>query len=513
MSLGRLWAFLAVGLPVLGALLANLQSVDLAYHLRAGALIVDTGSVPTVDSFTFTAAGLPWQDQQWAAEVVLAVVFRGAGWTGLVVLRALLVGLTFGLVFAMCRRGNSNRTAALLTLAAFALAAVTLALRPQLFGMALFALVLWLVSRRDDRPGLLWFAVPATIGWVNLHGSFFFAPVLLGLAAVDDAIDPAKRRGVPRILAVAAATVVSTLVNPFGPAVWGYAIGVATNPVVTNRITEWQPTTLFSAEGTAFYLSLALVTALVVMRARRLRRIEASPIVWLVPFAVIAIRAVRGLAWWPLVAAPTVGRLARRPADGPTPRERTDPPLVRRLNVVVAALLVAVGVALLPAWRPTERGLDAPVGVVGTAPPGITAALRDVVGPDDRLFAPQPWGSWFEFALPGTPVFIDSRIELFPAAVWDDYDAIVDGGERAVEAIDRWGVTMVVAVDRLGSEPLSRRLLAAGWRQVYEDEDGAIFNREPPSGSITPRTPRRAGPSGGGAALHRTVPFAHASRA
>ena len=36
MSLDRLWAFLAVALPMLGALIANLSSVDLAYQLRAG---------------------------------------------------------------------------------------------------------------------------------------------------------------------------------------------------------------------------------------------------------------------------------------------------------------------------------------------------------------------------------------------------------------------------------------------------------------------------------------------
>jgi hypothetical protein len=512
-SLARLWAFLAVGLPVLGALLANLQSVDLAYHLRAGGLIIDTAVVPSVDSFTFTAAGLPWQDQQWAAEVILAGAFRTAGWTGLVVLRALLVGVTFGLVFDICRRGNSNRAAALLTLAAFGLAAVTLALRPQLFGMSLFAVVLWLVSRRHERPGVLWFVVPMTAAWANLHGSFFFAPLLLVLAAVEDTLNPATRKRAGTILAVGMVAIAATLLNPFGPAVWQYAIGVATNPVVTNRITEWQPTTPLSPEGAAFYASLGLDVALVALRARRLRRLDVRPVVWLAPFAVVAIRAVRGLAWWPLVAAPTVALLVRRPDDSQPPRDRSDPPLIRRLNVVVAAFLVAAGVALLPAWRPLERGLDAPLGVVGAAPPGITAALRDVVGSADRLFAPQPWGSWFEFALPGTPVFVDSRIELFPAAVWDDYDAILEGGDRAIEAIDRWDVTVVVAVDRLGNEPLSKRLLAVGWRQVYMDEDGAIYERAPAAGSATRRTPRRTGPSGRGAALHRTVPFGHASRA
>ena len=84
-----------------------------------------------------------------------------------------------------------------------------------------------------------------------------------------------------------------------------------------------------------------------------------------------------------------------------------------------------MGIALLPVWRPLDPALGAPQGVVGLAPPGITAALRGLARPGDRLFDPQPWGSWFEFALPTLPVAIDSRIELFPTSVWDTYDSIV----------------------------------------------------------------------------------------
>jgi hypothetical protein len=477
-TLSRLWAFLAVALPVLAALLASLQSVDLAYHLRAGGLILDSGAIPTTDTFTFTAAGQLWQDQQWGAEVVLAAAYRLAGWTGLVVLRAALVGILFGFVFDACRRGTSNRTAALLTLASFGLAAVTLALRPQLFGMVLFALVLWLVGQRRERPRALWLVVPVVIVWANLHGSFFLGPLVVGLAFLEDVIDPARRRDATRTLAVVVAAALATLVNPFGPAVWGYAVGIATNPVITNRITEWQPTTPLSAEGAAFYASLALVAALIAVRARRRGRIDPAPLIWLLPFAAIGVRAVRGLAWWPIAAAITVARLLARGPDEPAPRERVDPPLIRRINVLVVGSLVLAGVALLPAWRPIEPGLDAPAGVVATAPPGITETLRDLVGPDDRLFAPQPWGSWFEFAMPGTPVFIDSRIELFPVAVWDDYDAIVEGHEGWSGILDRWGITVIVAVDRLGREPLTERLEAdAGWREAYRDDDGRIFVR------------------------------------
>src|SRR6187402_1309302 len=119
MSLPRLWQFLAVALPVLAAVLAPLSTVDLTYQLRAGAEILDARALPAVDTWTFTAAGMPWVDQQWGAQVVLSVAESVGGWTGLVVLRAVLTGLIFGSLLVVARRrGLDSRTAALLVLAA-----------------------------------------------------------------------------------------------------------------------------------------------------------------------------------------------------------------------------------------------------------------------------------------------------------------------------------------------------------------------------------------------------------
>ncbi len=206
MSLNRFWVFLAVVLPVLGAVLANLSSVDLAYHLRAGDEILRTGAIPSVDTWTYTAAGVPWTDQQWGAQVVLELAYRLGGWTGLVLLRALLVGIIFGCVFAIGRlRGLRERTAALLALAAFAVMAVALALRPQLIGMAFFAVVLLLVVDRRAHPGRLWLVPLIVAVWANIHGSFFLGPVALGLAWLEDVHDHDPRARRVLLLAVLSA--------------------------------------------------------------------------------------------------------------------------------------------------------------------------------------------------------------------------------------------------------------------------------------------------------------------
>lgn len=467
MTFGRLWTFLAIALPVFAALLANLSSVDLTYHLRAGAMTLDTGVIPSRDSFTFTAAGEPWTNQQWGAQVVLAAVYRAAGWTGLVLLRALLVGLLFGLLVVTFRsRGLGERMAAWLALGVFVVTAVTLGLRPQLFGMVLFALTLLLVAERRNHPRLLWLALPVILTWANLHGSFFLGPLVLGLAWLEDVHDGAPAR---RTLVVALASALAACVTPFGPAVWGYAAGLSTNSLVTGRITEWAPTSLRSIPGILFFGSALLVAVLL---ARRGRRASWPALLSLAIFFAIGTYAIRGVAWWPIAAAAVVAALLAEDAARVATQGREP---VRRLNLAIAGLLVVVAIALVPVWRPLDAGLGAPAGVVGNAPSGITAALRTLARPGDRLFNPQPWGSWFVFALPDLPVAIDSRIEVFPATVWDDYESVASGVAGWQDTLARWGATIVVTAGDDGA--LVGRLIDNGWVSNYTDADGYILVR------------------------------------
>ena len=471
MTFTRLWAVLAVLLPVLGTLIANLSSVDLAYHLRAGEQILSGGGIPRTDTWTFTAAGSPWLDQQWGAQTILAAVYHVAGWTGLVILRAALVGLLFGLLFLTCRlRGADIRRAAWLTLAAFLVSAVALALRPQLFGMVLLAATLVIVAGRHRWPRLLWLVPIIVVAWANLHGSFFLGPVVVGLAWLEDLHD--RQPAAWRTLAVGVVAAVAAVVNPFGPDVWGYAVGLSTNSEVTARITEWQPTSLRIVPGMLFFGS---ALAVAILLARRPGAVSWPTLAWLGVFFIIGAYAIRGVAWWPFGAAYAIAGLlggAASEATAPARTSRGSP----RINAAIVAALIVVGIILLPIWRPTDPGLRAPVGVVGHAPPGVTAALRNIARPGDRLFNPQPWGSWFEFALPDVPVALDSRIEVFPPQVWDDYAAVTDGVVGWEAILDRWGVTIVVVP--ADDEAFVERLRNAGWNAAYADEDAVILTAD-----------------------------------
>lgn len=527
-TMGQLWTFLGVALPMLAALLVPMPAVDLAYQLRVGASILAGEGIPAVEAWTFTVAGTPWLDQQWGAQVLLAGVYQAAGWTGLALLRAALVGLTFGLALAALRSAwsiasiraggsaiaSSARTATLILLAAFVVAAPALALRPQLFAIALFALTLLILVERGAHPRRLWLIPLIAAAWANLHGSFPLVIVLVGLSWVDEVSAlreptppgqarqplPARLLGSTGLALIGAISALATLATPFGIEVWQYIQNLAGNSAITRQVSEWRPPSPFDPAGLVFYVSLALVVGMIVFRLRSDGRRPpprfVAPILTIIVFALLGVFTGRGLAWWAIAAPVAMVKLQPglkladvRVPGLPTLRARTAREATateaRRspVNAIVVVIFAVAAVALLPAWRPLGAA-GVPLATLSHAPQGIAAKLRDLVSTRaanqtmTRVWNPQAWGSWLEFAVPEARFAVDSRIELFPRDLWTDAGQVAAGdGEWQSILIEKRPSDVIVVP--AGSNPEIEAVLAASpfWELYHRDVDGSIWRR------------------------------------
>ena len=444
-------------------------ATDLAYHLRAGDQILH-GTLPRVDTYTFSVNGQPWTDQQWGAQAVMEVFYRLGGWPTLAAVQGLLVGATFSLVYLAARQsGAVPRAAALLTLGGFLVAVPGLAMRPQLLALPLFSALLWAVAGRDAHPRRLWLAPVLTGVCANMHGSFPVFIAVLGLAWLDD-----RRRHAPqakRTLLIAVVACGATLLNPFGFKVWTYVYDLSTNPVIRNTISEWAPTTLASLPGWLTVLSAIAVAGVLIVRRR--------PVAWtalltLAGFFLLAMSAQRAIVWWGLVFPVVMAGILSegRDSEGRDAHEQTEVNRERSLpaRVMIAALLLGV-LALAPWLRGSSYRT-----FLGAAPGGLSDAVGQLPS-GSRLMVHQPWGSWFEFSVPDDPVFVDSRIEIIPEDVWTDYGEVGFAGAGWKDVLNRWNVDVIVAaadwdlLDELRSD-------TAEWRELpLSDPEGAVFVR------------------------------------
>jgi hypothetical protein len=466
-SIDALWALVAVVLPVAGAFSGRIMAIDLAYQIRAGGIMVDTHQLLDVDTFTYTVRGSPWLNQQWGAQVLLNAIHEAGGWTGVGLARGLIFGLTMFLLYRSCRgAGASPRTSALLCLAGFIVGIeIVPSLRPQAFGFLLFAAALWAVTTRARSPGRIWLVPLLVVPWVNLHGSFPLALVLLGLAWLEDHRHDA---GAWRVLAAGGAASLATLVNPWGVQVWRYVIDLSSHPVVTHRIAEWGPPSFQTITGFAFFVSLLAVGVLL---ARSAGPIGWAPLALLGVFAVLGMLQIRGVAWWAIVAPVVVAGLLR---DDGRPRDPSRSPV----NAVLAVVLILLLAITMPMGRGTDPASGGPA-VLSYAPEHLIAAARDAVPSGSHAFVSQLHASWSELSAPELLVAVDPRIELFPEAVWEDYYLVSAGRQGWERVLDRWAVRVLVL------EPTQAEGLLAvleenntGWHGIAADVNGVVYVRD-----------------------------------
>ena len=474
-SRGQLFLLLAIFMPAIASMLAPMISGDISYQVRTGQLTLEAGQIVDRDPFTFTVGGEPWLNQQWGASVLFAAVYDTVGWAGLLLLRAVLIGITFGLVYAACRAIDASRmVASIVTLGAFIVAATNLALRSQTFGVLCFAAIVAILVWRGRYPRLLWIIPLILLAWANTHGSFFVGWAAVGVALLEDL--GARRRLARTTFVVALLSVLATLIGPWGVGMWAYVVELSTNPVIASLVSEWQAPTLRTPTGILFFASVAFVLGLLLVRGRVISWLQ---LLWLAGLALLGLLAVRNAIWWAIGAAPIVALLA----SGLVVRGRRlgDPAFDAPRGLGYTAIAGAAGIlalAVLPLWRPIDS-LYGPADLVLYAPRGVTEVLRDEARPGDRLFAEQKWGSWFELALPGVPVMVDTRIELFDAGVWGDYLHVITGRADWAEILDRWDVTFVAIL--ADDAPLETFLGAdPAWELRHRDDEGLVYRRVEP---------------------------------
>lgn len=276
------------------------------------------------------------------------------------------------------------------------------------------------------------------------------------------------------MIVVTALSVAATLITPFAVDAWRYVAELSTNPLISQLISEWQPTTLRTAAGIFFFASVAVVVGLLLLRGRVLTWTQLA---WLALLALLGVTAVRGTAWWAIGAAPFVALLAAgitlrgRPIESPTTGER------RTLGyTVIVGVLLVFALLVLPFWRGGDA-VYGPEGALGDAPAGVTEATRAAMLEGDRLFVAQRWSSWFELTLPELPVMVDYRIELFPADVWADYIHVSSGRADWAAILDRWDVSLLAVSECEQGQLLPFLDASDAWSLLFEDEEGALYRR------------------------------------
>jgi len=197
-TLDQVWLAAALAVVLVRALAWPIIPSDFWWQLAYGRWIVENGSIPTVDYFSYTRAGEPYFDQPWLAQVIMYWIYRIGGAALSIVALATLLGLTYAMLLRLCVRvSGSVRLSAAAAILSLPVAMTNWSMRSQAFALPLFVaytvvLADWRTLHRSE-PGArsghrLWLLPLLMVAWVNLHGSFVLGGVLISLVFADQLV-------------------------------------------------------------------------------------------------------------------------------------------------------------------------------------------------------------------------------------------------------------------------------------------------------------------------------------
>ena len=464
-----------------------LNDSDTAWHIRTGEYILKTLSIPRHDIFSFITPPIPWTAHEWLAEVIMAVIHKSLGLTGIALFFSFLIALVYYLLFRMLRTYNGN------ILFAVAVAVLVIAsspmhwlARPHIF-THLFLIIWYIIldGYQSGRNNRLLILPLSLLLWVNLHGGFITGLILLGIYILGNLFEAyfahgderAAHLGKARVLGMAAFfCLLACLANPRGYHILLFPFNVVSNKYLMDHIQEFIAPN-FHEPLVVKYLLFLLIGLLAAAR----KRLDAVELLLIIVFLNMALFSIRHVPLFALIVAPIIVRqyeaffgacagrfasFARRKGDGiaavdASARGATWPATGFALVLVFAAT-GSIHFAFDPKIKPVAA---------------VEFLNREPIS--GKMFNNDQIGGYIIYAANRDyKVFFDGRSDMYGIARMKEYNKITGFEPSWEQIMEKYGMTWIIFDARSG---LSRYLLEnTGWRLIYADKVANIFVKNLP---------------------------------
>lgn len=215
---------------------------DLGWHLAAGDLIRDHGSIPFQDPWSFTLQDRQWYNLSWLWDVSVSILFQYTGFGGLIVFVVACGAVITGYLVSACLSSGAPATAVCIAVFSACLLYPCFATPPNVYLAAspnIATMVFCAIFCGECLKRTRWFLLPGfMVLWVNLHGGFLVGFLLVGMFCCTALL----RRDWAnfKIYSFAAAgCFLAIFINPLG---WHIYDGLTATlgHFVQANITEWQ---------------------------------------------------------------------------------------------------------------------------------------------------------------------------------------------------------------------------------------------------------------------------------
>jgi hypothetical protein len=473
------------GIAASGPRILNLDG-DLPRHLLAGRLILRDHRVFTIDVFSFRTVGYPSIPHEWISQLLFAAAHGLLGLSGVVLLTASSVMLTWSLVF---RRAMEKSRALIPSLVSTALGVAASQLqvlpRPHVFTYLLLGLWISLIDGVAQGIRAWWLLPLLMLLWVNTHGMFIFGIAICAICLIGQYLDHPSRKPLESaefrsVLLGGAVSLAATLVSPSGLQIFQTIVSLGSNRYITSRIPEYQSPDFHVPETWPFVTMLLLT---VVGWGRATLRIAWADVLLIVAFAALALYTSRMIPVFAIVATPLMAQsLAswgrENFADG---RMATFERNLRRINssaggiiwLFAVVIAVTISFSLGKAIDPAGRG-----NVFDDRFFPVEAVSWLETHPQTApVFNEFDWGGYLLLRLwPRQQVFMDGHTHIYGENLTREYEKVISLSPGWQEIFTRYGIGCVIV--RADAPLVAALSTSSGWQISYRDGTAVILTRK-----------------------------------
>ena len=462
-----------------------LSDGDTGWHIRVGEWVLEHGTVPKQDLFSFTKAGESWFAWEWLCDVIFAGIHGMWGLKGLVYFSGILIVCSIVILLRwMAWRGSLFLIAMPLALMCVGVSSIHYLARPHVFTLLLLPVAMWLLDADRRRPTpWVWMLIPLTALWTNLHGGFMAWIACVGLVFggyLIEAIwawsqqDPINLPALKRYGVLAAGCAGATLVNPYGYHLHEHIAKYLQSKFIHEVVQEFQSPSFRSETMLQLEVLLFLGLIAVGLTLAGRQKPDWVAILWLGFWAHQCLHAVRHATVYVLVATPLIAAVLSERAQGLTanlPRKSVARILVSLAEDVAArfrgitlwpvAFLVVYGFLAPPLVRwpsdfPTEK-----------FPVSLMHEHKELLA-TNRVLTSDQWADYLIYqSYPRQRVFIDGRSDFYGERLGREYLKLMTGQDGWESVREKYRFRVALIPGDWALLPQLKR--SSEWKLIAED--------------------------------------------
>lgn len=482
---------------------------DFGWRLKTGELILKEG-IPFKDPFTYSMPSFPFVDHAWIQSLAFSYLYPAIGKLGLAFVYTFFAFIALKIAHSTLASKVKTDLASVyqksldkdlgdfsnfIFLLSASLLFVFFGVRVQIVSWVFLALLLKTIFEEDFWEKYKYFIPLLFLVWANLHGGF--ASGLISFFVVLIVKSFREKRIDFSAYFIFAASVLVTLINPYGFGVWREVWSSISDSNLRWTINEWMPAiTMLNLP----LIVLGTFSSVFIWKQRKLLKAEEVALFFL--FLIQAIGSRRHIPLLVILGLPIATKAVWSFYNE---LKSQKPALLRLYQAYRWAWLGVLVIILFQLFFDYSEGIS--LTEENYYPKDAVLFLKEN-SPSGQIFTEYGWGGYLIWKMPERKVFIDGRMPSWrfiapegeTNSAFDDYNRILKGELAYKEIFDKYDIQTVLWTKQKEDTPLDvyfekaenfltrfgykkrdfkllKQLERDGWIKVYQDDLAVIFQK------------------------------------